>query len=412
MQPLAPLTRHDALISWRTFLPDVAAYAGARNHVQAGHGDVSRLSASLRFRTLLEDEVIAETLAAYPFQAVEKWLQEVCWRRYWKGWLEMRPQIWTQWRQQVRQLHQELSEEILARAKAVMSGESGVACMDAIARELIETCYLHNHARMWWASFWIHVEKLPWELGADFFFRHLLDADPASNTLSWRWVAGLQTPGKSYLVRLSNIQKYAPGYITGNEAGIERIADGSVVARLPDHASAVSKRVLPQYATALSPTGGRTGLWLHPDDLMPEIGPLAALAPSSIAACFSDYVYTETYQLSSQRIASLHAVLRDGLDRASAHFACPSVAVEADDPAQGLCAWVREHELAEVVAFAPMVGPIHDMLPRLKANLDSMGTRLTLIRRESDANAFSFATAGFFPFWEKMSRHLKEFQLS
>lgn len=412
MRPLARLTRQDALHSWRAFIHKVADYSGARNHVQDGHANVSRLSACIRFRTLLEDEVIAETLAAHPFQVAEKWLQEVCWRRYWKGWLEMRPQIWTQWRHQVRRLNQQLPTEVLARARAVMSGQSGVACMDAIARELIDTGYLHNHARMWWASFWIHVEKLPWELGADFFFRHLMDADPASNTLSWRWVAGLQTHGKSYMVRLSNIQKYAPGYISGNEAGIERIADGAVVASdvsgiIPD-----LKQPLASYPAELGRTRERAGLWLHPDDLTPEMGPLAALVPTSIAACMSDRIDSETYRLSSQRIASLHSLLRDGLSRAGTHYSCQAIAVEADDPVAGLCSWVREHELAEVIAFAPMVGPIHDLLPGLRASLESLGARLTLIRRASDATAFSFATAGFFPFWEKMSRHLKALPLS
>ena len=410
MHPPPPLTRQDALTSWRAFAPSVEAYAGARNHVQVGHGNVSRLSASIRHRILLEDEIIEATLARHPFQAVEKWLQEVCWRRYWKGWLEMRPQVWTQWRQQVRSLQRQLPQETLHRATAVMSGASGVACMDMIVRELIETGYLHNHARMWWASFWIHVEKLPWELGADFFFRHLLDADPASNTLSWRWVAGLQTTGKSYLVRLSNIQKYAPCYIKGNEAGMERIADGAVVACLTENTSAPGRQPLPQYPATPGHTSDRTGLWLHPDDLAPEIGPLAALFPAGIAACISDHVYRETYRLSTQRIASLHTVVRDGLARAAAHYACPAVALEADDPVAALCAWVREHELAEVVAFAPMVGPIHDMLPRLKENFESMGTRLTLVRRASDDTAFAFATAGFFPFWEKMSHHLKKLQ--
>jgi LemA protein len=142
--------------------------------------------------------------------------------------------------------------------------------MDLIARELIETGYLHNHARMWWASFWIHVEKLPWELGADFFFRHLLDADPASNTLSWRWVAGLQTRDKSYLVRLSNIEKYAPDYLRGNAAGSERLADGAVIANVVEDIGDLSKQLLVQYPTALGQTSKRTGLWLHPDDLTPE----------------------------------------------------------------------------------------------------------------------------------------------
>ncbi len=390
----------------------VPSYTSARNRVLAGHGNVSLLGASIRFRTLLEDEVIAETLVHHSFQVAEKWLQEVCWRRYWKGWLEMHPQVWIQWRQRVRSLPQRLPAETLTRVEAVMAGESGVACMDMIARELIETGYLHNHARMWWASFWIHVEKLPWELGADFFFRHLLDADPASNTLSWRWVAGLQTRGKSYVVRLSNIEKYAPDYLSNYAAGSERLTDGAVVASVVEDLGDVGKRLLPQYPTALGRTCNRTGLWLHPDDLLPEIGPLAALAPNSIAACLSDHVYSEIYKLSSQRKASLHAVLGDGLARAMAHYACPSVALAADDPVVGLCSWVREYELDEVVAFAPMVGPIHDMLPRLRASLESMGIRLTLIRRASDATAFSFATAGFFPFWEKMSRHLKQLSLS
>ncbi len=407
MHPLDRLTRQMALVSWRAFLPLVPSYASARNRVQAGHDNVSRLGASIRFRTLLEDEIIAETLAEHSFQIAEKWLQEICWRRYWKGWLEINPQVWTQWRQRVRSLPQQLPAETLARARAVMCGESGVACMDVIARELIETGYLHNHARMWWASFWVHVEKLPWELGADFFFRHLIDADPASNTLSWRWVAGLQTRGKSYLVKLSNIEKYAPNYLTGNTAGSERLADGAVVASIVEEAGDVAKKVPMQYPTALGPTSNRTGLWIHPDDLTPEIGPLALLAPVSVAACLSGYVYSQTYQLSSQRAASLHAVLGDGLERAAAHYACPALALETDDPVAGLCSWVRENELAEVVAFAPMIGPIHDMLPRLSASFAAMGTRLTLIRRVSDATAFSFATAGFFPFWVKMSRHFK-----
>lgn len=408
MHPLEPLTRQDALNSWRAFLPKLAAYAGARNHVQVGHENVSRLGASIRFRTLLEDEIIESTLAQHSFPVVEKWLQEVCWRRYWKGWLEMRPQIWTHWRQRLRSLRQDLPPETLARAEAVAAGESGVACMDRIARELIDTGYLHNHARMWWASFWIHVERLPWELGADFFFRHLLDADPASNTLSWRWVAGLQTPGKTYLVRLANIEKYAPDYLSGHAAGSDRLADGAVTSLVVSDSTDVVRKPLTQYPTSFAQTNERTGLWLHTDDLAPEIGPLATLTPVSIAACISDRVYREVYRLCSQRIASLHTVLRDGLSRASAHYDCPALALEMNDPVTGLCSWAKENELAEVIAFAPMVGPIHDLLPRLKANLESMGIRLKLIRRPSDDTAFSFATAGFFPFWQKMSRHLNQ----
>jgi len=384
----------------------VAAYASARNHVKPGHENVSRLGACIRFRTLLEDEIIEESLKQHPFQVAEKWLQEICWRRYWRGWLEMRPEVWRKWRQQVRFSRQTLPAETLARAEAVSSGRSGVACMDKIARELIETGYLHNHARMWWASFWIHVEQLPWELGADFFFRYLLDADPASNTLSWRWVAGLQTPGKTYLVRLSNIEKYAPSYLRGNEAGSERLEDGVVSAQSPQEIANIERSPLIHYPTSLAQANGRRGLWLHTDDLSPEIGPLADLAPVSIAAYFSEPVYKTIYDLSPQRIASLRAVTQDGLDRAAAHFTCPATVVEAEDPVLGLGAWAKEASLSEVVTFAPLIGPVHDILSRLKLRLGELDIRLTLIRRPSDATAFSFATGGFFPFWQKMSRHL------
>ena len=70
---------------------------------------------------------------------------------------------------------------------------------------------------MWFASIWIFTLNLPWQLGADFFMQHLLDGDPASNTLSWRWVAGIQTKGKNYLARKSNIEKYSNIEISNNE---------------------------------------------------------------------------------------------------------------------------------------------------------------------------------------------------
>jgi deoxyribodipyrimidine photo-lyase len=70
-------------------------------------------------------------------------------------------------------------------------GRTGIACFDQWTGELLETGYLHNHARVWFSSIWIFTLRLPWKLGADFFIRFLNDGDSASNTLSWRWVAGL-----------------------------------------------------------------------------------------------------------------------------------------------------------------------------------------------------------------------------
>ncbi len=400
-----PLTRRDALSGWIAFLPTLGRYAHQRNHVEPLHRNVSRLSAALRYRLLLEDEVVSDTLRTHEFGVVEKWLQEICWRRYWKGWLEMRPDVWTSWRQRVQELSGTLPEAVVQRALAVAAGEGGVACMDAIVRELITTGYLHNHARMWWASYWIHVEGLPWELGADLFFRRLLDADPASNTLSWRWVAGLQTPGKTYIVRRSNIEKYAPELLC-ERTGSERIADGAFSPAVAIEFADTTRQALPDHPTTVPHSDRRMGLWLHTDDLLPETGPLAHLTLVTIAAFSSDHGHHSA--LSEQRIAALDEVLADGLARAAAHFRCPTVQSKDADPVAGFCTWATTHSLDEVVAFAPTVGPEADLVPRLRRLLSFAGITLTLIRRASDAHAFTLAGAGFFPFWEKMSRHLRE----
>jgi len=398
-----PLTRRDALTAWEDFLPTLGRYSSQRNHVEPLHRNVSRLSVALRYRLLLEDEVVSDTLRTYEFQPVEKWLQEVCWRRYWKGWLEMRPDVWPTWRRRVRELSETLPDTVMRRARAVAAGESGVACMDAIARELIATGYLHNHARMWWASYWIHVERLPWELGADMFFRHLLDADPASNTLSWRWVAGLQTPGKTYLVRQSNIEKYAPELLN-DLAGSKRIADGAVSPMVATEFAQTARQALPDYPATVPRSERRIGLWLHADDLLPEVGPFANFTPVTIAA----FSTGQSHALSEKRIAAHAAVLGDGLGRAAAHFRCPTALGKDANPAASLCTWATTHALDEVVAFAPTVGPVADLVPSLRHLLTSAGIKLTLIRRASDAHAFTLAGRGFFPFWEKMSNHLRQ----
>lgn len=201
-----PSSRSASLRAMDAWLPRAPRYAGLRNRVVPGHPHVSRLSPSISCRLLLEQEVVDAALGRFALSTVEKFVQEVYWRLYWKGWLELRPGVWRAYRDGLA----EASDGARERAAEVMAGHSGVAVMDHFARELTGTGYLHNHARMWFAAFWVHVERLPWELGADFFLRHLLDGDAASNTLSWRWVAGLQTPGKTYLPRRSEDTKVLP----------------------------------------------------------------------------------------------------------------------------------------------------------------------------------------------------------
>ena len=143
---------------------------------------------------------------------IEKFIQEVFWRVYWKGWLEGRSKVWREYKKNLKSL---LSEYSLGEKKdnyyMALDGKTGIDCFDDWIKELKNYGYLHNHSRMWFASIWIHTLQLPWELGANFFLKNLIDGDPASNTLSWRWVAGLHTQGKCYVASEDNIKKFSNG---------------------------------------------------------------------------------------------------------------------------------------------------------------------------------------------------------
>ena len=163
--------------------------------------NISNLSKYISHRIINEYDFIREILSEYNFQKVDKFIQEVFWRVYWKGWLEHRPQVWRDFVDS----SPNYSEEDYKKA---IIGETGIECFDDWVKEIKTENYLHNHTRMWFASIWIFTLNLPWELGARFFMKHLFDGDAASNTLSWRWVAGIQTQGKNYLARESNIRKF------------------------------------------------------------------------------------------------------------------------------------------------------------------------------------------------------------
>ena len=332
-------------------------------------------------------------------------MQEVCWRSYWKGWLERRPGVWRSWRRRVRALESGSDAALLRRAEAVADGRSGVAVMDAFARELRETGYLHNHARMWWAAFWVHVERLPWELGAAFFFRHLLDADPASNTLSWRWVAGLQTRGKTYLVRRSNLERWCAPSLLADPAGLERLDDAAAAPAPVEDDADLTMGPLEPVATETPTVAGRVGLWLHADDAAPETGPLAGL-PVTAAAAFTSHAAFGAWRLSPRRCEAIRSVLEDGLRRAAAHWRCGTTLTDAADTATALRDWARGQRLDAVVAMAPWAGPVGDAVPAVRAALTESGIALHLVRRPWDAQAITAATAGFFPFWERAARRL------
>ncbi len=168
--------------------------------------NISCLSPYITHGIINEKEVIQKALSKFSFSKNEKFIQEVLWRTYWKGWLELRPNVWADYLIELNQIKNELQNN--KNYLSAIEGKTDIECFNEWVNELKENNYLHNHTRMWFASIWIFTLELPWQLGAEFFMKHLYDGDAASNTLGWRWVAGVQTQGKHYLASEWNIKKF------------------------------------------------------------------------------------------------------------------------------------------------------------------------------------------------------------
>ena len=186
---------------------------------------VSALSPWIKHRLITEEEVLIEILKYHNTNSAMKFIQEVFWRGYFKGWLEQHPTVWSHHNEKLIKEYVKLENNkfIKENYMSAVNGETGIECFDFWCKQLRSTGYLHNHVRMWFASIWVFTLKLPMELGADFFMLHLIDADAASNTLSWRWVSGLHTKGKAYAARASNIEKFTNGQFNPSGQLIEDI---------------------------------------------------------------------------------------------------------------------------------------------------------------------------------------------
>ena len=198
-------SRDKALESLDTFINnDIVNYSSKRNYDfgPIERKNVSCLSPYISHRLINEYEISKKVLSKHPYQKVEKYIQEIYWRVYWKGWLELRPKVWDDFIEDLNTID-ESENYYLA-----INGQTKIECFNDWVKEIKEYNYLHNHARMWFASIWIFTLGLPWQKGAEFFMKYLLDGDAASNTLSWRWVGGLQTKGKHYLAQSWNISKF------------------------------------------------------------------------------------------------------------------------------------------------------------------------------------------------------------
>lgn len=382
-----PLTRAEALDRLREFLPRAGAdYARLRNldHGPGQHDHVSRLSAALRRRLLSETEVVAAVIARHGLRGAEKFLSEVLWRSYWKGWLEQRPAVWQGYRQALARAEAECAADpgLARRHQAALDGRTGIDCFDHWMGELAETGYLHNWARMQFASIWVFTLGLGWERGAALTLRLLRDADPASNTLSWRWVAGLHTAGKAYLADAARIHA-----MTGGRFSPDGLARHAVI---PEDSIAVPPVTAPRPHRRPDPAEPAL-LLVTPEDLSLETeSAVARLDIRAIAAL-------------PPTTAPDRRAMADALDRAGAHWGL-SPAECADLP--DIVDLARRSGARQIVTGYLPVGPEADRLFPLRAAAEAGGIALAEHQRDWDARVWPHCRQGFFALKEQMPRLL------
>lgn len=335
------------------------------------------LSPWVRTRLLPEWTLLSAVLKHHSAASAAKFIDEVCWRTYWKGWLERHPSVWDNYLIELKSAKSEHANNRLYHA--ALRAESGIDCLDLWTQELLETGYLHNHARMWFASIWIHTLKLPWTLGAAFFLKHLFDGDPASNTLSWRWVAGLHTVGKTYLATAENIEKYTGSRIlTSAHLASEPITLENTASNAP----------LVDLRPLLSiPQNGRIGLLMSEDDLSAREWISKQLELKSFAGLIPQAAYAQ-HEISNRVYEFRASGLRSSLD----HHEPIYTDIDA------VIAWAMQHQLEYVCISEPTIGIWNAITPALTAGLKQQNIQLIPIRHWFDQHFYPKACRGFFRF--------------
>ncbi len=376
-------TRSAGLACLKAFVPSAsdAVYGRTRNydHGPDQRDNVSMLSPYLSHRLIGEWEVIEAVVNAHGLSGASKFVDEVLWRTYWKGWLQHRPQVWSEY---LNSLSQPLSPEQSQALQRAENGCTGIACFDAWACELKTLGYLHNHARMWFASIWVFTLQLPWSRGADFFMRHLIDGDGASNTLSWRWVAGLHTQGKRYLASEANIEKF-----TGGRFGHLPELAGSA-----DVPTFEVQRPVPLELVDADVGGGRLGLLITELDQaplpIPEHAQVAAVAQFSVRAERSPTALAPAADSFSQQS------LRNTLQGLCAKY--EAVDGESLSDPDAMIRWAHNHQLDGVVVADLPVGPGCQALGAVGQAADRAGLEFHRVIRSWDKLVWPFCQKGFF----------------
>ncbi len=163
----------------------------------------SKLSPYLRFGMVSARQAVTRALAAAGAassaeerKGVEVWLNELVWREFYINIVHHFPHVSGS---SFRPVYDQIAWENDAGAFAAWcEGRTGYPVVDAAMRQLVETGWMHNRARMIVASFLVKDLLIDWRWGERFFMQHLVDGDPAANNGGWQWTAGTGTDAAPY----------------------------------------------------------------------------------------------------------------------------------------------------------------------------------------------------------------------
>jgi deoxyribodipyrimidine photo-lyase len=407
-------TRSAGLRKLQDFIPRAGrAYQATRNldHGIGQHANVSNLSPYLRHRLITEEEVLASVLSEHSEKGAFKFIQEVFWRSYWKGALEHRGKLWPEYQQNLSWNLESLRKDTKrwVTYQQAVTGTTDIAPFNEWVKELVTTGYVHNHARMWFASVWIFTFQLPWELGADFFLRNLLDGDAASNTLAWRWVAGLHTKDKTYLATASNIRKCSGERFADScdfSLGLKRLATTAQPQQENLSPAALQKTPIewPKPLSCSLEPNTVAGLLLTEDDLCTKL----PFQPSAIAAltASSRSPIAPTSELVQQ---FTRGAIKDTLQRLADKSAAQ--VVEHALTEEEIVNWAVEQKIQQLLHPYATSGPTQMRLLNLAPKLAARGIQLTPFMRDYDRLVWPHASKGFFQMGKQIPNFLSVMEL-
>jgi deoxyribodipyrimidine photo-lyase len=184
-----------ALKTWSRFREErLGHYDENRNRPDLG--GTSHLSHALTHGEIHPRTLLAE-LGSQP--AHEVFRKEIAWREFYADVLWHNPHTLTDY-YQPQYAKMRYADPVTDRQplEAWQSGRTGYPIVDAAMRQLNETGWMHNRARMIVASFLVKDLHFEWQHGATYFERQLTDFDPASNSHGWQWTAGCGTDASPY----------------------------------------------------------------------------------------------------------------------------------------------------------------------------------------------------------------------